>query len=212
MLAAMSARERWIYAVPRRTDTTAVLGALLSEAGLSTVRAEAEVEQWDHPRGTARFVVYDAAALGVVLVEATGAEAPAPLARALERLGFVAQTELWSRALELVTPEARRALRLLAHMTVQWDEAWTDVFLLHLASPDPITRHEAASSLVVAALVAGEPGPARALLRHAQALEKLPKLAAFLGDALRSLTHCASGPRGTAAESPLATRSAGVFG
>ncbi|MCC6523577.1 MAG: hypothetical protein IT373_13050 [Polyangiaceae bacterium] len=212
MLAAMSVRGRWIYALPRRADTAARLGALLGEAGLSATRAEGEVGQWDDPRGAARFVVYDAAALGVVLVEATGAAAPAPLARALERLGFVPQTELWARALELVTPEARRALRLLAHMTVQWDEAWTDVFLLHLASPDPVTRCDAATSVVIAALVAGDRGPACTLLRHAQALEKLPKLAAFMGDALRSLTHCATGPCGTTAESPLATRSAGAFG
>ena len=61
-------------------------------------------------------------------------------------------------------------------MVVAWDEDWSDLFLLHLASPDPVVRHDATLALTVAVMVARDAGPAPALLEEAIRREKFPKL------------------------------------
>jgi hypothetical protein len=180
LIAAMSERARWIYAVPRSPR------ALLEAEGLRCEQddAAAGVCRLVAAKGRAAFVVFDNAALGVTLVEAEGEDAPPILARVLEATGFCAQSQLLQAALALREPEASRALRILAHMVVAWDEDWSDLFLLHLASPDPVARHEAALSLTLAAMVARDAGPARALLGEALRRERFPKLRETLEEAL----------------------------
>ena len=92
------------------------------------------------------------------------------------------------------SPEAGKALRTLAHMVVAWDEDWSDIFLLHLASPDPIVRHDAAIATSIAAMVARDPGPTIALLEEAKRREKFPKLAETIRDVLNMIRGMAGGP------------------
>ena len=72
-------------------------------------------------------------------------------------------------------------------MVVAWDEDWADLFLLHLASPDPIARHEAALATVVAAFSARQAEPARTLLSEAKARETFPKLEQTLIEAIAAV-------------------------
>ena len=80
------------------------------------------------------------------------------MAKILEKTPFVPQSKLWGDALNIGTPEAQRALKILAHMAIGWDGDWTDLFLLHPASPDPIVRHDATLALTTAAMVSFEQG------------------------------------------------------
>ena len=98
--------------------------------------------------------------------------------------GFYAQSTLLGTAADVRDPEAPKALRTLAHMVVTWDEDWGDLFLLHLAAPDPVVRHDATVALTVAVMVAHEAGPAPALLEEALRREKFPKLKQTMTEAL----------------------------
>ena len=90
--------------------------------------------------------------------------------------------------------EAGKALRTLAHMVVAWDEDWSDLFLLHLAAPDPVARHEATLALTVAVMVAHDAGPAPALLEEAIKREKFPKLKDTMSEALNVVRGVTGGP------------------
>ncbi len=100
------------------------------------------------------------------------------------RTGFYAQSALLGVALDVRDTEAPKALRTLAHMVVAWDEDWGDLFLLHLAAPDPVVRHDAVVALTVAVMVAHDAGPAPALLDEAIRREKFPKLKETMHEAL----------------------------
>lgn len=225
LLAAMTERARWIYAVPR--DEGAKVQPILEAAGLVC-------EERDPAAGVARFaprpsppapsqgegvkegveaqgagvkasfVIFDSADLEVMLLEAAGDDAPPILAQVLDRTGFYAQSQLIGTALDVADPEASKSLRTLAHMVVGWDEDWSDLFLLHLAAPDPIVRHEAALALSVAAMVAHETGPAIALLEEARRRETFPKLKETIGEAIALLTASSGGPVEVSPEAPPA--------
>jgi len=51
--------------------------------------------------------------------------------------GLLRQSTLLGTAADVRDPRPPKALRTLAHMVVAWDEDWGDLFLLHLAAPDP---------------------------------------------------------------------------
>jgi hypothetical protein len=107
--------------------------------------------------------------LGVVLLQAFGPTTPDRLGPMLERTGFVPQSRLLGEAYAVGGSAASQALTALAHMVVLWDDDWADLFLLHLASPDPVARHEAALATVIAALSARQTEPAQsAALRGAR--------------------------------------------
>jgi len=71
-------------------------------------------------------------------------------------------------------PEATKALRTLAHMVVAWDEGLGDLFLLHLAAPDPVVRHDATVALTVAVMVARAAGPRPSCSRRRSAGRSSP--------------------------------------
>jgi hypothetical protein len=194
MVLAMQERARWIYALPAGSFAAAV--AILEAAGVPRVdAAEAgTVVKHQSDDGKARYVVFDHAELGAVLLEGEGGDAVPLLAKVLEATGFLPQSRLWAEALAVGEPQAGRALRLLAHMAVGWDGDWSDLFLLHLASPDPIARHGAALGLVTAAMVSGTVGPALELLAEARRRETFPKLAQTLEEAATALQGFAGQP------------------
>jgi hypothetical protein len=185
LLEAMTERARWIYALPRAEAPAAVRAVALArglrceeeDAGAGTARFVDE-------KATASLVTFDSAELDVLLVEAAGPEAPGALADILDKTGFYAQSTLLGTALDVKDEEAPKALRTLAHMVVAWDEDWSDVFLLHLASPDPVVRHDAVVALTVAVMVARDAGPAPELLEEAIRREKFPKLKDTMTEAL----------------------------
>ena len=185
LLEAMTERARWIYAVPR-DDGPAAARALALAAGLRVQQEDegAGATRYEDEKGTTSLVTLDSAELEVLLVEASGPGAPDLLARILDTAGFYAQSTLLGTAADVRDPESTKALRTLAHMVVAWDEDWSDLFLLHLASPDAVARHEAVLALTVAVMVAREPGPAPALLGEAIAREKFPKLKDTMVEAL----------------------------
>jgi hypothetical protein len=125
--------------------------------------------------------------LGLTLLQAYGATTPDRLGPVLESTGFAPQSRLLRQAYDVGGDDARRALTALAHMVVAWDEDWADLFLLHLASPDPIVRHDAVLATVVAALSAREREPARTLLQEAARREKFPRLKETLTEALATV-------------------------
>lgn len=186
LLEAMTDRARWIYAVPREGEEAKTARRILEADGLHVDETDekAGVVRLVNDRGTARFVLFDSAEQEVLLVEATGEDAPPSLANVLEKTGFYAQSQLLKTAIDVRDPEAPKALRTLAHMVVAWDEDWSDLFLLHLASPDPIVRHDAAMALTVATMVARDAGPAPELLEEAMRREKFPQLKETLGEAI----------------------------
>jgi len=141
-----------------------------------------------------RFVLFDSAPLDVTLIEASGGGAPPLLAEVLERTGFYAQSRLLATAIDVRDPECVKALRTLSHMVVVWDDDWSDLFLLHLASPDAVVRHEAVASLSIAAMVARDAAPAVHLLREARSREKFPKLAETMDEAIGLIEASAGGP------------------
>ncbi len=76
-------------------------------------------------------------------------------------------------------------------MVVAWDGDWADLFLLHLASPDPIVRHDAVTAITIAAMVARDRGPAPELLAEAAKRESYPKLKETIDEALQCVTAIA---------------------
>jgi hypothetical protein len=193
LLEAMTARARWIYAVPR-DDGPAAARAVALASGLRVEQEEAGAARYANEKGTASLVTLDSAELEVMLVEAAGPDAPPVLAEILDRAGFYAQSTLLGTALDVHDPEAPKALRTLAHMVVAWDEDWSDLFLLHLAAPDPVVRHDAVVGLSVAVMVAHDAGPAPALLEEAIRREKFPKLEETMREALNLVRGVTGGP------------------
>lgn len=196
LLEAMTDRARWIYAVPHDAGEPATARAILEEAGLAREESDeaAHVTRYSNSAATAAFVLFDSPELEVLLIEATGPDAPELLAKILERTAFYAQSQLLRTAIDVRDPEAPKALRTLAHMVVAWDEDWSDLFLLHLASPDPIVRHDAAMALTVATMVSQVAGPAIALLEEAHKREKFPKLRDTLFEALQLVSGVSGAP------------------
>jgi hypothetical protein len=193
LLEAMTARCRWIYAVPRELGVQVVRPIALA-AGLRAVEEEGGAARFSNEGETASLVVFDSPELEVMLLEAAGGDAPPILADILEKTSFYAQSTLLGTALDVRDEEAGKALRTLAHMVVAWDEDWSDLFLLHLAAPDPVARHEATLALTVAVMVAHDAGPAPALLEEAIKREKFPKLKDTMSEALNVVRGVTGGP------------------
>ncbi len=187
MLVAMTEREQWIYAVPR--GAFAQLGERIEAAGVKRVETadEGRVVRFGED-DRCRFVLLECEPIDATLLQGSG-EGAVPLMKALlDEHGFVPQSVLWNEALDVGQPKlASRALRTLAHMMVAWDEDFVDLFLLHLASPDAVARHEAVAAVTLAAMVARDVQPALDLLREARAREKFPKLAETIDEALEVL-------------------------
>jgi hypothetical protein len=195
LLEAMTERARWIYALPRGEGPEAVR-AVATAKGLRVEEddAQAGAARFADEAGRASLVLFDSPDLDVALVEAVGADAPPVLADILERTGFYAPSTLLGTALDVHDPEAPKALRTLAHMVVAWDEDWSDLFLLHLAAPDPVVRHDAVVALTVAVMVAHDAGPALALLDEAIRHEKFPKLKETMSEARNVVSGITGGP------------------
>lgn len=195
LLEAMTERARWIYALPRGEGPAAARAVAL-EKGLRCEEddAAAGAARFADEKGAASLVLFDNPDLDVALIEAAGPEAPPILADILDRTGFYAQSTLLGTALDVKDEEAPKALRTLAHMVVAWDEDWGDLFLLHLASPDPVVRHDAVLALTVAVMVAHDAGPAPALLDEAIRREKFPKLKETMTEALSVVRGVTGGP------------------
>lgn len=196
LLGAMTERARWMYAVPRDAGELATARAILEGDGFHVEDSDekAHTYRFAAARGETAFVLFDSDELEVLFIEATGADAPETLAKVLERTGFYAQSQLLKTAIDVRDPEAPKALRTLAHMVVAWDEDWSDLFLLHLASPDPVARHEAAMGLAIATMVTRDAGPAIALLEEAKRREKFPKLKETLDEAIQVISGLTGGP------------------
>ena len=197
LLDAMTERTRWMYAVPRDHDELTTARAILEADGYRLEDSDDKARTYRFSKGESgpnAFVLFDSTDLEVLLLEATGEDAPETLAKVLERTGFYAQSQLLKTALDVKDPEATKALRTLAHMVVAWDEDWSDLFLLHLASPDPVVRHETAMALTIAVMVTREAGPAIALLEEAKRREKFPKLKDTLDEAINVISGLTGGP------------------
>jgi predicted nuclease of predicted toxin-antitoxin system len=171
-----------------RVDEGALLGDQLVQAARTSCMGYVK------PASRAAFVVFDSPVLDVTFVEARGEDTPETLGAVLEDTAFYAQSTLLGVACDVGDPEAPKALRTLAHMVVAWDEDWSDLFLLQLASPDPLIRHEAVTSTSIAAMVAQESAAALVLLREAESHEKYPKLKETLGEAIRLLEAASGSP------------------
>jgi hypothetical protein len=193
LLEAMTERARWIYAIARGEGPEAVR-AVAEAKGLRCEGEEAGAARFANESGSASLVTLDSETLDVAIVEAAGPDAPPILAEILERVGFYAQSTLIGVALDTRDPEAPKALRTLAHMVVAWDEDWSDLFLLHLAAPDPVVRHDAVIALTVAVMVARDAGPAPALLEEAIERETFPKLKETMTEALGVVQAVTGGP------------------
>jgi len=186
LLERMTDRERWIYALPPEeagrhlTPTLTAHGFVAGES-----ENEGKVRKWTNEGASSSFVVLEREDLEVVLVEAQGGDAVAALGALLKETGFFAQSALLSSVMDVSTNDARKALLTLAHMVVAWDEDWADLFLLHLASPDPVVRHDAVTALTVAAMVARDKGPATELLAEAGKRETYPKLKQTIDEACK---------------------------
>jgi hypothetical protein len=192
--------ERWAYAIDSAVPADAVRAAILAAGYVLVEEAAAE------PDGTSQAEVarYEARTdredpdvlvtlrrpdLGLTLLQAHGATTPDRLAPVLQTTGFAPQSRLLRQAYDIGNDEARRALTALAHMVVAWDDDWADLFLLHLASPDPIVRHDAILATAVAALCAREREPACTLLEEAARHEKFPKLRQTVVEALAAVRN-----------------------
>jgi predicted nuclease of predicted toxin-antitoxin system len=195
LLEAMTARARWIYAVPLDPGAEAAPAVALAQ-GLRREGedAAARAARYANEKGTASLVTLESPELEVLLLEAAGPDAPPVLADILDKTGFYAQSTLLGTALDVRDPEAGKALRTLAHMVVAWDEDWSDLFLLHLASPDAVARHDAVLALTVAVMVARDAGPAPELLEEAIRREAFPKLKETMGEALNVIRGFTGGP------------------
>jgi hypothetical protein len=185
--------ERWAYVIDaglsKETWTATVLEAgyrvVEEDAATQVTRYEAPLPGGESPSDT--LVTLEREDLGVVILQAYGPTTVDRLGPILERTGFVPQSRLLGDAYSIGALGAPRALTILAHTVVAWDEDWADLFLLHLASPDPVVRHEAALSTVVAAFSARQPEPAKSLLGEALQRESFPKLKETLQRALHAV-------------------------
>lgn len=188
MLIAMTERERWIYALPR-ADTFQAITALMSDKGIPRVADDAEghVARYQDERGKLNVVVFDNQELEIVLLHGSGAGSVAVLKAILDLTSFCPQSLLWQGALDIGDPAATRALKILAHMMVRWDDDWVDLFVLHLASPDAIVRNAATMALVVASMVAQNVTPGLELLAEAERREKFPQLRQTMAEATQVL-------------------------
>ncbi|MFT3773670.1 MAG: hypothetical protein QM820_50490 [Minicystis sp.] len=185
LLEAMTTRSRWIYAVPRDDGPAAVRAVALAEGLRCTEEdAAAGTATFANEKGTATLRTVDSSELEVLLVEASGDDAPPMLGKILEQAGFYAQSTLLGTAFDVHDEEASSALGTLAHMVVAWDDPWRELFALHLAAADAPVRRDAAAALVIAASAARAPGPAPALLEEAIKREKDPELKDALTAAL----------------------------
>jgi hypothetical protein len=195
LVEAMTERARWIYAVPRAIGD-AHAASIIEACGLVCEERDeaAKVARYANDSRKATMVTFSHVELDVMLLEAAGPEAPEVVRRVLDKTGFYAQSDLLRTALDVHHPETTLALKTLAHMVVAWDEDWSDLFLLHLASPDPIARHGAVLAVGVAVLVAREPGPALALLEEARRRERYPKLRDTMGEAIQMIHAATGGP------------------
>lgn len=173
----MTERARWIYALPSEEaaeHTTPTLEA--HHFVRRETDAASHAAKWTHEAENAAFVVVERPDLDVVLVEAQGGAAADTLGALLGKTGFYAQSTLLSSAFDLPSEDAQKALLTLAHMVVVWDDDWADLFVLHLAAPDPIVRADAVTALTIAALVARDRGPCLELLDEAARRETFPQL------------------------------------
>src|SRR5689334_1944235 len=135
LLEAMTTQARWIYAVPRDDGPAAVRTIAIAE-GLRATQEDAATgtATFANEKGSASLRVVDSEDLDVLLVEATGDDVPPILGKILEQAGFYAQSTLLGTALDVHDEEASTALGTLAHMAVTWDDAWRELFALHLAA------------------------------------------------------------------------------
>jgi hypothetical protein len=187
LLVAMTERSRWVYALSEPSDFAAAK-AILEAAGIASAGVEANGKVLKYEQDRAAFVLFDASDdLGAVMLTGIGDAAVPVMHKILEATRFIPQSLLWEQALDISESHATPALKLLAHMAVGWDEDWSDLFLLHLASPDAIVRHDTTLALTMAAMVAGEADAAMQLLEEARKRESFPKLAETMDDALRTL-------------------------
>lgn len=183
LLEAMTEHNRYLYALDR--NSLADVLAVMKELNIPQVEeaAAGKVVRFATNSPKAHFVLFDHAELGVLLLQGDQPDCVPTMAKILEKTGFVPQSKLWGDALDIGTPEAQRALKILAHMAVGWDPDWSDLFLLHLASPDPIVRHDATLALTTAAMVSFEQRGAIELMVEARSRETFPKLAATMAEA-----------------------------
>src|SRR5262245_7535541 len=105
LLEAMTARARWIYAIPRE-EGLRIARAVVEGKGLRCEEedAKAGAARFADEKGSASIVTLDSAELEVMLVEGAGAEAPPILADILEKTGFYAQSTLLGTALDVRDP------------------------------------------------------------------------------------------------------------
>jgi hypothetical protein len=185
----MAERLRVVYAVPFSHGREA-LEATIANAGLilRETDAEAEVTRWTDETEVDTLVLLPREDLGVFIFEVRGPGAIDRARAILEHAPFVRQSQLLREAIDVSSPDASKALVILAHQVVVWDDDWGDLFLLHLASPDPIARHVAVTSTFLAAMISGESGPARELLREASKRERYPKLKETIDEAIAKLS------------------------
>ncbi len=183
LLLAMTERDRYIYALNR--GSVAKVVEIFQAEAVPRVEQEASgaVLRFATESPRAHYVLFDSEALGVALLEGDQPGCVPTMAKILAATSFVPQSSLWGDALRIGTPEGLRALRILAHMAIGWDGDWTDLFLLYLASPDPIVRHDATLALVTAAMVSFEQESAIELLVEAKKRETFPKLAETMAEA-----------------------------
>ncbi|GAC1576203.1 MAG: hypothetical protein NVS3B20_07780 [Polyangiales bacterium] len=185
----MAALNRIVYVVAldisRENFESAVVsaGLRLRESDL-----EARVFRYSDERNQARLVALERPDLGVRIFDAQGEGAAEHVRDILRRVPFVPQSKLLREAIDVGSPRASKALLILAHMVVSWDDEWSDRFILHLAAPDPIARREAVSSVFLAAVLSGERSAAIALLKESHARERFPKLRDTIHDAITRLS------------------------
>jgi len=189
----MTDRGRFVYALPCE-EARKHLPKVLTEQGFLLRETEdaGRVAKWTNAPETASFAVLERPDLDVTFLQGDGGDAVAPLGAVLKETGFFAQSTLLESAFDVGTEDARKALLTLAHMVVAWDADWSDLFLLHLASPDPIVRNDAVTALTVATMVARDRGPALELLGEAARRETYPKLKETIDDAQRVIAALAT--------------------
>ena len=189
----MTERGRFVYAIPRE-EARAHLPQVLTEQGYQLRETEdgGRVAKWTSAEKSATLVVLEREDLEVTFVQGDGGDAIPALGAILDKTGFFAQSTLLESAFDGGTEDARKALLTLAHMVVAWDADWADLFLLHLAAPDPVVRHDAVTSLTIATMVARDRGPAPELLAEAAKRETYPKLKETIEDAQKVVAALAT--------------------
>jgi hypothetical protein len=189
---------RIVYAIPATIDRGKVEAAIRN-AGLHLREVAAppvldakewheDVTRWTDESGDDELVLLERPDLGVHIFETRGPRAFDRARAVLDRVPFVPQSKLLREAIDVASPDAPKALLVLAHQCVAWDDDWSDLFLLHLASPDPLARHNAVSCTFLAAMISGARAAAIDLLREASRREKFPKLRETIDDAIDRLS------------------------